>query len=57
MKDFLDRKEARKKDPFTQYAMIVADEAVQDSGLTESEFVPEEVGVIWASGIGGTYYS
>ena len=53
VKDYLDRKEARKMDPFTQYAMVVADEAVQDSGLMDSEFVPEEIGVIWASGIGG----
>lgn len=53
VKDYLDRKEARKMDPFTQYAMIVASEAVEDSGITETDFIPEEVGVIWASGIGG----
>ena len=53
VKDYLDRKEARKMDPFTQYAMIVATEAVEDSGITETDFIPEEVGVIWASGIGG----
>jgi len=41
------------KDPFTQYAMIVASEAVADSGITETDFTPEDVGVIWASGIGG----
>ncbi|MEY2924345.1 MAG: hypothetical protein RLZZ337_893 [Bacteroidota bacterium] len=51
--DFIDRKEARKMDPFTQYAMVVADEAVLDSKLTESNFIPEEIGVIWGSGIGG----
>lgn len=51
--DHLDRKEARKMDPFTQYAMVVADEAVLDSGLMDTDFVPEEIGVIWASGIGG----
>jgi 3-oxoacyl-[acyl-carrier-protein] synthase II len=49
----LDRKEARKMDPFTQYAMVVADEAVKDSGLLDTDFVPEDIGVIWASGIGG----
>lgn len=49
----MDRKEARKMDPFTQYAMVVADEAVLDSGLLDTAFVPEEIGVIWASGIGG----
>ena len=51
--DFIDRKESRKMDPFTQYAMVVADEAVLDSKLTESKFTPEEIGVIWGSGIGG----
>jgi 3-oxoacyl-[acyl-carrier-protein] synthase II len=49
----LDRKEARKMDPFTQYAMVVADEAVRDSGIMDIDFVPEDIGVIWASGIGG----
>jgi 3-oxoacyl-[acyl-carrier-protein] synthase II len=49
----LDRKEARKMDPFTQYAMVVADEAVLDSGIMDTDFVPEDIGVIWASGIGG----
>ena len=53
LKDHLDRKESRKMDPFTQYAMVVADEAVLDSGLMDTDFVPEEIGVIWASGIGG----
>ncbi|HAY88976.1 MAG TPA: beta-ketoacyl-[acyl-carrier-protein] synthase II [Bacteroidetes bacterium] len=51
--DHLDRKEARKMDPFTQYAMVVADEAVLDSGILDTDFVPEDIGVIWASGIGG----
>ena len=53
IKEHLDRKESRKMDPFTQYAMVVADEAVLDSGLMDTDFVPEEIGVIWASGIGG----
>jgi len=51
--EFIDRKESRKMDPFTQYAMVVADEAVLDSGITETAFTPEEIGVIWGSGIGG----
>ena len=51
--DHIDRKESRKMDPFTQYAMIVADEAVHDSGILDTKFIPEDVGVIWASGIGG----
>ena len=53
MLDHLDRKEARKMDPFTQYAMIVADEAVLDSGILDTKFTPEDIGVIWGSGIGG----
>lgn len=53
VKDYLDRKEARKMDPFTQYAMIVATEAVEDSGIAGTDFTPEDIGVIWASGIGG----
>jgi len=51
--DHIDRKESRKMDPFTQYAMIVADEAVHDSGILDTKFTPEDIGVIWASGIGG----
>jgi len=53
VKDHIDRKEARKMDPFTQYAMVVADEAVKDSGIADIDFTPEDIGVIWASGIGG----
>ena len=51
--DHLDRKEARKMDHFTQYAMIVADEAGLDSGILDTKFTPEDIGVIWGSGIGG----
>ena len=53
--DHLDRKESRKMDPFTQYAMVAADEAVKDSGILDTDFIPEDVGVIWASGIGGLH--
>jgi 3-oxoacyl-[acyl-carrier-protein] synthase II len=51
--NFMDRKEARKMDPFAQYAMIVVDEAIKDSGLPLSDLDPNRVGVIWGSGIGG----
>lgn len=51
--NFMDRKEARKMDPFTQYAMVVVDEAVKDSKLPVQEIDPNRVGVIWGSGIGG----
>src|SRR5258708_23591258 len=50
---FMDRKEARKMDPFTQYAMAVADEAIRDSKLVLDQLDPDRVGVIWGSGIGG----
>ncbi|MCH2229670.1 MAG: beta-ketoacyl-ACP synthase II [Crocinitomicaceae bacterium] len=51
--DHLDRKEARKLDQFSQYAMVSAKEAVADSGLIESEPNLDRIGVIWGSGIGG----
>ena len=51
--NFMDRKEARKMDPFAQYAMVVADEAIKDSNLPLSELDPNRAGVIWGSGIGG----
>ena len=51
--DFLDRKEARKMDAFTQYAMVSSDEALTDSGLLHSDPNRDRIGVIWGSGIGG----
>lgn len=51
--DFLDRKEARKLDPFVQYAIVSTDEAVRDSGLDFSQVDTNRVGVIWGAGIGG----
>ncbi len=51
--DYLDRKEARKMDPFTQYAMVVAEEAMTDSGLDLEKIDLNKSGVIWGSGIGG----
>lgn len=50
---FFDRKEVRKMDRFTQYAMVAADEAVQDAGLNLDAVDKSKVGVIWGSGIGG----
>jgi 3-oxoacyl-[acyl-carrier-protein] synthase II len=49
----MDRKEARKMDPFSQYAMVAVDEAIQDANLPLAELNPHRVGVIWGSGIGG----
>jgi 3-oxoacyl-[acyl-carrier-protein] synthase II len=51
--NYMDRKEARKMDPFAQYAMVAVDEAIKDSNLPLSELNPNRVGVIWGSGIGG----
>jgi 3-oxoacyl-[acyl-carrier-protein] synthase II len=48
-----DRKEARKYDLFAQYAMVVADQAMKDSGLDNFQYDPDRFGVIWGSGIGG----
>ncbi len=51
--DFFDRKEVRKYDLFTQYALVAAEQAVKDSGMDLEKTDLEQVGVIWASGIGG----
>ncbi|MDB5021945.1 MAG: beta-ketoacyl-[acyl-carrier-protein] synthase [Pedobacter sp.] len=51
--DFMDRKEARKLDPFVQYAIASTDEAVKDSLLDFSTLDTNRIGVIWGSGIGG----
>ena len=53
IEDHIHRKEARKMDPFTQYAMIVAEEAVKNSGLDLESINLDKAGVIWGSGIGG----
>ena len=50
---FMDRKEARKMDAFTQYAMITAEQAIVDSGLDLDSIDKSRSGVIWGSGIGG----
>ena len=53
VQDHFDRKEARKLDPFTQYAMIAADEAISDADLQIEKLDKYRVGVIWGAGIGG----
>ncbi len=50
---YLDRKEARKIDRFTQFALIASDEAVKDAGISRENVDVDRVGVIFASGIGG----
>ncbi|MHC8948407.1 beta-ketoacyl-ACP synthase II [Sphingobacterium hungaricum] len=56
--DFMDRKEARKVDPFVQYALASTDEAVKDANLNFEKLDRNRIGVIWGSGIGGlkTFY-
>lgn len=51
--NFLDRKEARKMDPNTQYGMVAGDEAIIDSGMDLDKVDKTKIGVIWGSGIGG----
>ena len=51
--DHFDRKEGRKMDPFTQFALVVSEEAIKDANLDLDKINPERVGVIWGSGIGG----
>ena len=53
LNDYFDRKEIRKYDPYAQYAMIAADQAVRDAGIDLEKVDKERVGGIWASGIGG----
>ncbi|PTS99634.1 beta-ketoacyl-[acyl-carrier-protein] synthase II [Pedobacter sp. HMWF019] len=50
---FLDRNEIKRTDPFTQYALVAAGQAIKDSGLDFSAMNPYDTGVIWGSGQGG----
>lgn len=51
--DYIDRKEARRLDKFSQYALIASDEAIKDAGLPLDTIDKSRVGVIWGAGIGG----
>tara|TARA_B100000767_G_scaffold113854_1_gene108653 strand:+ start:25418 stop:26668 length:1251 start_codon:yes stop_codon:yes gene_type:complete len=51
--DFMDKKEARKQDRFTQYALVSTQEAIEDSMLPLDTINKDRVGVIWGAGIGG----
>lgn len=53
MAQFIPRQEARKMDLFTQFAVVVGEEAVKDSGLDLEKVNLDRAGVIWGSGIGG----
>ncbi len=51
--EHFDRKEARKLDLFSQYAVVAATQAYEDAKLDSPDINPDRVGVIWGSGIGG----
>jgi 3-oxoacyl-[acyl-carrier-protein] synthase II len=51
--DFFERKEGRKLDGFSQYALVVADQAIKDSKIDLEKVDHNRVGVIWGAGIGG----
>ena len=51
--DHFERKEIKKYDLFTQYALVAAEQAFADSGLNTEQMDLDRAGVIWASGIGG----
>lgn len=52
-KQFIDRKEVRKMDLVSQYAMVSAMEAIKDSGLAIDQMDTNRIGVIYGTGIGG----
>ena len=52
-KDYFDRKEVRKHDRFSQFALISATEAIEDANFDFDTLDKERVGVVWSSGIGG----
>lgn len=51
--NYIDKKEARRMDPYTQYAMITSAEAVEDSGINNEKVNKDRIGVIFGTGIGG----
>jgi len=53
VEDHMHRREGRRMDPFSQYAMVVAEEAILDSGLDLESIDKDRAGVVWGSGIGG----
>lgn len=53
VEDHIDRKEARRMDPYTHYALVVTKEAILDSEMNLDKVNKDRVGVIWGSGIGG----
>ena len=50
---YLDKKEARKIDRYTQFSLVASDQAMADAGLNKENINPDRIGVVFASGIGG----
>jgi 3-oxoacyl-[acyl-carrier-protein] synthase II len=50
---FIDKKEVRRLDRFSHFAIVASDEAIKDAGIDKPEVNRDRIGVIWASGIGG----
>lgn len=53
--EYLEKSDIRRCDPFTQYALIVAEQALKDAGLEIEKMNPFDIGVIWGSGQGGMF--
>lgn len=53
VEDFIDRKESKRMDRFSHFAMIATAEAIKNSGLDLQQEDPDRAGVIWGSGVGG----
>jgi 3-oxoacyl-[acyl-carrier-protein] synthase II len=53
--EYLPAKESRRIDPFIQYGVIAANQAINDSGLSDNDYIHERVGVSFGSGIGGLH--
>jgi len=53
VEDHIDRKEARRMDPFTHYAIVTATEAIEDSKILDEKIDKSRIGVVYGSGIGG----
>ncbi|MCX8021048.1 MAG: beta-ketoacyl-ACP synthase II [Chitinophagaceae bacterium] len=51
--EYLDKKEVRKLDRFSQFALVVSDQAFADAGLNAENINPDRAGVVFSSGIGG----
>ncbi|MCD4666076.1 MAG: beta-ketoacyl-ACP synthase II [Bacteroidales bacterium] len=58
-RNYFDRKELRKYDPYAQYGLVAAGQSLEDSGIDTEKIDLDRAGVIWASGIGGltTFFS